>query len=231
MHNIYSLPLVNVDGYSAISDIWEQKHIFEYIRKNRHPESDCQGDNIGVDLNRNYGYKWGYDNQGSTFRQCQEDYRGASAFSEPETQAIRDFFLKDDKNIKISINFHTWGNLFIIPFNYDNQWNSELINMPIYPMYDDIRDNGNLPQGMLFGNGMQTIKYTSNGDATDWMASSGSLSISPELGTKNRATNKFFPNQEWVKPIMQENFPWVNYTMFKLSSQIDTKIVKFSKIE
>lgn len=37
-HNIYSLLLVNVDGYAMISDIYDRENIFELIRKNRHPE-------------------------------------------------------------------------------------------------------------------------------------------------------------------------------------------------
>jgi hypothetical protein len=107
-----------------------------------------------------------------------------------------------------------------------------MVDKNIYVMYEDIRDNGHLPQGMLFGNGMQTIKYTANGDATDWMATqNGMIAMSPELGTKNRMTDKFFPNQEWVKPIMTENFPWINYTMYKLSSQIETQIIRYTKTE
>jgi carboxypeptidase T len=40
---------------------------------------------IGVDLNRNYGFKFGYDDDGSSSNPCAQDYRGAYAFSEPET--------------------------------------------------------------------------------------------------------------------------------------------------
>jgi murein tripeptide amidase MpaA len=40
MHNIYSLPLVNVDGYALISSIWESQHTFSYIRKNRKIDGD-----------------------------------------------------------------------------------------------------------------------------------------------------------------------------------------------
>lgn len=181
-------------------------------------------------MNRNYGYKWGLDNVGSTNRKCEEDYRGEEAFSEPETRAVRDFILNPKRNIKIAINFHTWGNLFIIPFNYDDQWNHEMINTPIYKMYEDIRDSGNLPAGMLFGNGKQTIQYSANGDATDWMAKQNDMmSISPELGIKNRATDRFLPDQKWVKPIIEENFKWINFTIFKLSSQIETKIAEFTR--
>jgi hypothetical protein len=181
-------------------------------------------------LNRNYGYKWGADNVGSTFRKCEEDYRGEEAFSEPETKAVRDFMTSPNMNIKIAINFHTWGNLLIIPFNYDDQWNTEMINKPVYKMYEDLRDNGNLPNGMLFGNGKQTIKYTANGDATDWMAKQNDImALSPELGIKSRATDKFLPDQKWVQPIIEQNYQWINYTIYKLSAQIETKIAKFTR--
>jgi len=66
-HNIYILFLVNPDGYKIISDQWEKSHIFKYIRKNRKEEgTKCSFDTKGVDLNRNYGYKWGMDNIGSS---------------------------------------------------------------------------------------------------------------------------------------------------------------------
>lgn len=39
---------------------------------------------------------------------------------------MRDFFLENKNSIKIAINFHAWGNLFINPFNYDNSLNNEL---------------------------------------------------------------------------------------------------------
>jgi hypothetical protein len=43
----------------------------------------------GVDLNRNYGYNWGYDDEGSSGYEGSDNYRGPSPFSEPETKAIQ----------------------------------------------------------------------------------------------------------------------------------------------
>mmetsp|Transcript_23727 Transcript_23727/g.23624 ORF Transcript_23727/g.23624 Transcript_23727/m.23624 type:complete len:177 (+) Transcript_23727:625-1155(+) len=173
---------------------------------------------------------WALDNVGSSSQKCQEDYRGASPFSEPETQAVRDFILASDHNVKIAINFHTFGNLFIIPFNYDDQWNTKMVEKPIYAMYENIRDEGNLPKEMQFGNGMQTIKYKANGDATDWMSTQNDMiSISPELGTKSRTSDRFLPFMDFVKPIVQQNYPWINYTMHKLSAQIDVRVIKYEK--
>ncbi|GGJ54266.1 hypothetical protein GCM10010121_076140 [Streptomyces brasiliensis] len=45
----------------------------------------------GVDLNRNFAYKWGYDDEGSSPNPTSETYRGASPGSEPETKALDAF--------------------------------------------------------------------------------------------------------------------------------------------
>lgn len=49
---------------------------------------DCSqgGISAGVDLNRNYGYHYSDNFEGND--PCSEEYRGAYAFSEPETQAV-----------------------------------------------------------------------------------------------------------------------------------------------
>ena len=47
-------------------------------------------------MNRNYGYQFAYNNDGSGFEECAEDYRGPEAFSEPETAAMRDFLIEGD---------------------------------------------------------------------------------------------------------------------------------------
>ncbi|MCK4432155.1 MAG: zinc carboxypeptidase, partial [Candidatus Aminicenantes bacterium] len=77
---IWIIPLVNPDGleYSI--------HFYRYWRKNMRDNGDGS---YGVDLNRNYGFKWGYDNAGSSPIPFSGTYRGKSPFSEPETQAIR----------------------------------------------------------------------------------------------------------------------------------------------
>lgn len=55
-------------------------------RKNRDNDDGCST-TYGVDLNRNFTYQWGTG--GSSASACDETYRGPSAGSEPETQAIQ----------------------------------------------------------------------------------------------------------------------------------------------
>jgi len=68
-----------------------------------------------------------FDDQGSSGEEavCADDYRGPSAFSEPETQAIANF-VSTWTNIKIVLNFHAYGNYLVTPFNYDSAANNNL---------------------------------------------------------------------------------------------------------
>ncbi len=54
-------------------------------RKN-HNTTHCSASVPGVDLNRNFRFKWGVS--GSSTIECSEVYRGTAAASEPETQAV-----------------------------------------------------------------------------------------------------------------------------------------------
>ena len=57
-------------------------------RKNVNPNRGrCTTASRGVDLNRNFPYRWGLTT-GSSSNECSETYRGASASSEPEVKAI-----------------------------------------------------------------------------------------------------------------------------------------------
>ena len=221
---IYFIPIVNVDGYKLISEIYKRTNNIEkcYIRKNRRPHDTikCRKDEeIGVDLNRNYGVEFGIDNEGSSDRPCSEDYRGTSPFSEPETQAIKKFF-EEHPEIKIAINYHTFGNLVITPFNcYTNEKSDKLLkeNYPqLFEFYKEFEKEANYPHDFLFGNGHKTIKYKANGDASDWMLHERkALSFSPELGNGERVSDTFFPNKSLTFDILESNLPSAIYAIQK----------------
>mgnify|MGYP000397905134 CR=1 FL=1 len=87
---------------------------------------DDDGDGIynedwigGVDLNRNYGYQWNASAQSGSPNPQDEDYRGPSPFSEPETRAIRDFVMQH--NIKYAISFHSGAECIVYPWGYTDQ--------------------------------------------------------------------------------------------------------------
>jgi hypothetical protein len=166
--NIYFIPIINVDGFIRNNEIYESTKKFGMARKNRRISHQCMeyinyyliiSEMDGVDLNRNYGYKFAHDNSGSSNLLCNEDYRGEKAFSEPETQAMKEFIEKHTNNIKVALNYHSFGNLLITPFNYETKENSNLEkNFPRYfRLYKEFSSEGGFPPLDLLGNGQQTI--------------------------------------------------------------------------
>ncbi len=90
---VYLLLQTNPDGRKMAEEGY-------YWRKNTNDtvHASCDSSAIGVDLNRNFGFEWGCCN-GSSGDPCSEVYRGTSAASEPETQAVQNF---------LTANFPDW---------------------------------------------------------------------------------------------------------------------------
>jgi hypothetical protein len=66
-NDVYFVPVVNLDGYHFISKMWADTGSFTPVRKNlRYSGKACDIENIGTDLNRNYGFAFGYNDEGSS---------------------------------------------------------------------------------------------------------------------------------------------------------------------
>jgi len=107
--------LVNPDG--AEYDI--RSGTYRLWRKNRQPTPGSSY--IGTDLNRNYDYRWGGGGRTSANPQA-ITYRGPSAFSAPETRAMRDFLrsrvIGGRQQIRVYATFHEYGRLVMWPYGY-----------------------------------------------------------------------------------------------------------------
>ncbi|MBL7134990.1 MAG: immune inhibitor A [Candidatus Marinimicrobia bacterium] len=207
------IPVFNPDGYVYNETI--EPNGGGLHRKNRFPNG-CSGTEVGVDLNRNYGYMWGYDNSGSSPFPCDQTYRGIEAFSELETQAIKDFCLNHD--FKLALNYHTYSNLFIHPFGYEES---------IYPPEPDLSTFREYLNDMSTWNGYQvgttyeTIGYITNGDANDWMYGElGIFTATPEVGNYS---DGFWPSTDRIFPLAEENLnpnlylAWMAGSCFEVS--------------
>ncbi len=193
---IVFIPCLNPDGYifnqqtnPGGGGMW---------RKNR---LDQGNGNYGVDLNRNFGYMWGYDDEGSSPDPYSETYRGASAFSEPETQALREFV--NDREFKICLNYHSHGNLLIYPFGYVTMEAADSTT------FHDFAHRISAFNGYSTGTPGELL-YNTNGDINDWMYGESSehqaiMSLLPEVG--NSYSDGFWPATERIVPLCQENVP------------------------
>jgi hypothetical protein len=153
---IYIMPVINVDGYVYNSDSGGAQSNWRKNRRSPVPPS------IGIDLNRNFGYKWGYDNQGSSGQPSQETYRGPSRFSEIETQNVRDFCAVFEP--RTQMDFHTFGGYNMYPWGYDNDVPPD--QAVLHEAVDTFQVNNQYPISQT-GQVYSTI-YACNGLSVDW---------------------------------------------------------------
>ncbi|MBE0662767.1 MAG: carboxypeptidase regulatory-like domain-containing protein [Bacteroidales bacterium] len=114
---IWFVPIVNPDGHKIVLDQIDQnwrKNIRDNNSNGQLTPGSFSTYPDGVDPNRNYGWEWG--GQGSSATPSSMLYRGPSAFSEPEVQAMRDLML--DRHFVAGITYHTYSQLVLWPYGY-----------------------------------------------------------------------------------------------------------------
>lgn len=115
------VPVVNPDGlFAYVTKRFEGMGLKKPGRKNaRDNDGDGKfGPNDGVDLNRNYPFKWGYlGEEGSTAAWALHTFRGPSAGSEPETKAV--LRLANAEVFAGSISYHVGGIAMLVPYTID----------------------------------------------------------------------------------------------------------------
>lgn len=166
---MYFVPCVNPDGY--IYNETTNPNGGGLWRKNRRNNGDGT---FGVDLNRNFGYAWAYDNSGSSPNTDSDTYRGPSAFSEPETQLVKMF--TENHDFKIALNYHTFTNLLLRPWGH-------LLELPedidIFDAFGELMVEEN---GYTYG-GADVIGYFVNGDTDSYMyGDEDIIAMTPEVG-------------------------------------------------
>ncbi|PZF87742.1 M14 family zinc carboxypeptidase [Micromonospora deserti] len=161
---LWIVPTVNPDG----SEYDIATGSYRSWRKNRQPNSGSSY--VGTDLNRNWSYQWGCCGGSSGFTSS-DTYRGPSAFSAPETRALRDFVnsrvVGGTQQIKANIDFHTYSELVLWPFGYTYS------NTTTGMTADEYNTFATIGQQMAATNGFTPQQssdlYITDGDSIDWM--------------------------------------------------------------
>ncbi|TKJ33394.1 hypothetical protein CEE39_04010 [bacterium (candidate division B38) B3_B38] len=153
---VWIVPMLNPDGleYSI--------HTFRWWRKNRRDNGDGS---FGIDLNRNYSYMWGFDDEGSSPNGWSQVFRGKSPVSEPETDALRMLFIQ--REFQAAISYHTYSELILYPWGYTSEptLDQELLHYLASTMSDLMRGvNNRYYQPRQSSVGL----YTTNGSFIDF---------------------------------------------------------------
>ncbi|MFJ5060924.1 M14 family zinc carboxypeptidase [Streptomyces nigra] len=144
----------------------------------------------GVDLNRNFTYKWGYDDEGSSPNPTSETYRGASPGSEPETKALD--ALQKRVGFTYGINYHSAAELLLYGVGW--QVATDTPDDVMYKALAGTPDNSAIPG---YHPQVSSELYTTNGEADGHAANVNGLAMfTPEMSTCQTASN-IDPNDQW----------------------------------
>lgn len=113
---IWIVPVVNPDGYHVVlsqQDVWHRKTIYD---NNYNGVLDLGNGYSpdGIDLNRNFSYKWGTTGISTAINH--PTYPGTSPFSGVEAGYIKD--LMEEIQFVAGISYHTYGNYVLYPLGY-----------------------------------------------------------------------------------------------------------------
>lgn len=187
---IWIIPLVNPDAHTRAitgSD-W---------RKNANNDSGGKR-RVGVDLNRNYDIAWA--TVGSSSSPESDTFHGKTAFSEPETQAMRDQLTKHKPVVYLT--YHSFSNCVMWPWDHKDE-------APPDPRLAVLGKQLGAKAGYEAYQGSEM--YLNGGDDVDWaFAKLGALSYTVEVGSWS---DGFMPAYSKLPGFWEKNRPLMLHAM------------------
>jgi carboxypeptidase T len=188
---VWIVPMVNPDG--AEYDISGSG--YKYWRKNRRDNKDGS---FGIDLNRNYDS--GFGGPGASSDTGSDTYHGPSAFSEPETAAVRDF-VRSRKHATILLSFHTFSELVLWPYGHTNDQISSTTDLAVFEKMGKKMAGWNKYKPMK-SSGL----YLASGDTTDWAYDELKIfAFTFELSPSSMLSGGFYPGAKAIAPTFKAN--------------------------
>ncbi|TKJ36895.1 hypothetical protein CEE37_14360 [candidate division LCP-89 bacterium B3_LCP] len=209
---IWVMPIFNPDGY--VYNEQQSPGGGGMWRKNRR---DNGGGSYGVDLNRNWGFNWGYNNIGSSGSPGSETYRGTAPFSEPETEVVRQFC--NAHQFGIVLNFHSYSNLMLYSWSIpDAPWGYTPDNATFQALSQTMQQWNGYTYGTCW-----EILYQVNGDANDWqygeqVEKPKSLAWVFEIGSS------FWPDPSQIPFLVGENMPACLFLIEQVENYMPTAV-------
>ena len=206
---IYFVPIVNPDGWSYNEQIapngggnW---------RKNR--RNNGSG-NFGVDINRNFPYKWSVS--GSSSNSSSDIYHGPYAASEAETQAL--MYLQNTFKFDAAFHYHSYGNQVLYPYSYSDLATADESSLNVLAQYFTQQNRYYIQRSASL--------YPSSGDAADWFYAGGEdtcWAYTLESGSRKQG---FWPHTSDIISLCQDG---VYQNLVLLAAQVGVFDVKLEE--
>jgi hypothetical protein len=196
-NELWFIWVANPDGYQ-----WTHEDPANRLWRKNLADNDGDGATTtadGVDLNRNFAYKWGYDNEGSSPNITSATYRGTGPMSEPETLAMDGLLGAVD--FSFMVNYHSAAELILygVGWQVDTQSPDDVVQVTL------AGDDAN-PAIPGYDPDQSAELYITNGATTGHVHNvHETLGYTPEMSTCQTISNKY-PDDEWVAGDCQSGF-------------------------
>ncbi|XP_050705577.1 carboxypeptidase B-like isoform X8 [Eriocheir sinensis] len=192
-YDFHIMPVANPDGYEYT---WTADRLW---RKNRVPYGNlgCHG----TDPNRNFDSDFG--GPGTSDSPCASTYHGPYAFSEKESQAIRDSVIALD--VKMFWTIHAYSQLWMTPYGYTH-------DLPLN--YDEQYRVAGIGEAALeavhgtqyeYGN-IADVIYQDSGSSSDWVYDGWGIQYSFSLELRDTGNYGFLLPAEQIIPTGEETW-------------------------
>ena len=184
-NQIWFIPLINPDGQKLVVEehhLWHRKN----MRDNDEDGMPDYSSTDGVDLNRNFGYVWGPN--GTSSNPASAIYNGPEAWSELESQHLRDFLR--ERKFWSAVTYHSQGQWVLYPLGHlpgDCSYDHEIM--------DDLATDMAVTIPRIGGTGHYTpaqavdFGYTCQGTMGDWSYAEDRI-----FGYTIELANEFIPD-------------------------------------
>ncbi|KAH9950804.1 hypothetical protein B0H21DRAFT_721773 [Amylocystis lapponica] len=210
-HDFYIVPVPNPDGYVYT---WENHRLWYKNRQVIGPYEKC----IGLDMNRNWGYKWKAKADFPTFKPnnstaatkpstptdpCTHWYPGHRAFESPEVNNIANY-ITTLPALQAYLDLRSYGQMLSTPFSYSCKETPKDAEDQIEAALGATRAIKQV-HGTAFTTGnLCSMLYKAPGNIVDWMYAKAGIKYSYAVHLRDTGTYGFSLPEEWIRPVGEE---------------------------
>lgn len=192
---IHVVPVTNPDGYQYT---WDSNRLWRKNRRNN-------GGSFGVDLNRNWSV--GFGGAGSSGSAGSDVYRGPSPLSEPENQALRNYYVANPQFVA-HVDYHSYAQEILQPWGYVEPWSQKPPDfVGVETLGEAMREAIRAVHGMTYPNASGSGGVgLAGGIFPDWSTNEGAIGFTIELRPSSSGGGGFQLPASQILPTGQENF-------------------------
>ncbi|KAI5642822.1 zinc carboxypeptidase domain-containing protein [Phthorimaea operculella] len=188
-YEFYFIPVMNPDGY-------------EYSMKQDRMWRKNRSGGHGVDINRNFDA--GFGTTGVSSNKKEEIYCGPHAFSEKESQAMKNLVARISDKLEYYLAFHSYGQYMIIPYAHIKRHSANYDE--VYPILKQAKAKIQRRFGTKYtiGTAYETVGYTTSGVSGCWVKKTYNVPYVATFELRDGGRHGFALPPKQILPTCQE---------------------------